>query len=127
MKLPAGILVLIAIGVVIYGLNRWLPRYISARATGKGPGCLVMLGNTTRDEENLTYIIGSIKNNCDYRFDQVTVLFKLDRVPGPTENLPEAVAYAYVSGVKPGETREFKTALPVSKNSTYRFDGINAY
>jgi len=123
----SAVLAVIAVGVVIYGLSRWLPRYIAARATGKGPACLVMLGNTTREEENLTYIIGSIKNNCDYRIDQVTVLFKLDRMPGPTESLPEAVAYAYVSDVKPGETREFRTALPVSKNSTYHFDGINAY
>jgi hypothetical protein len=85
------------------------------------------LGNTTREEEGLTYIVGSIKNDCDTKFGHVTVIFKLDREPGPTESLPQAIAYAYSSDVEPGETRQFKTALPISKNSAHHFDGINAY
>jgi hypothetical protein len=55
----------------------------------------------------------------------VTVLFKLDRRSGV--ELPDAVAYAYSRDVKPGETRQFKSAVPVSKNGTFRFDGMNAY
>jgi len=46
---------------------------------------------------------------------------------GPTESLPEGVAYAYSTDIKPGETREFKTAMPVSKNSVHHFGEINAY
>ena len=52
---------------------------------------------------------------------------KLERVPGPAESLPEAIAYAYSNDVKPGEIRSFKSALPGSRNTTYRLDGINAY
>src|SRR6266849_2488906 len=126
MKASTGILGLIAIVVLGYALNAWCRKYVSTRATGKAPSCLAMLGNTTREEEGRSYIIGSIKNKCDYKFSQVTVLFKLDREPGPMESLPEGIAYAYSSDVEPGETREFKTALPISKNATYRFDGINA-
>ena len=89
--------------------------------------CLEMLGKTTSEEEGLTYITGSLKNNCSRKFSLVTVVFKFDRTPGPTQNLPEAIAYAYSSDVAPGETRQFKSALPISNNSTFRLDGINAY
>jgi hypothetical protein len=41
--------------------------------------------------------------------------------------LPEGIAYAYSSNVKPGETRNFKSAFSVSKNALFRFKGINAY
>ena len=119
-----GLIVILVLGCALTGCFQ---NYVTSRASGKAPGCLAMLGNTTSEENGLTFIIGSIKNNCDRRFSNVTVVFKLERERGPTENLPEAVAYAYSSDVEPGEIRQFKTALPISKNSIYHFDEINAY
>src|SRR5437667_11700855 len=111
MKIPTGILGLIAIVAVGYVASGWFKGHLIAMATGTAPTCLEMLSSTTTEEEGLTSIVGSIKNNCDHKFGQVTVVFKLDRVSGPTEDLPEAVAYAYSRDVGPGETRQFKTPL----------------
>jgi len=122
---PGGIVALILVLAAGYFLRGWFQNYIVSRSSGKGPACLQLLGNTTTEDEGRTYIIGSIKNSCDYSFSTVTVLFKLDRRNGV--ELPDAVAYAYSRDVKPGETRRFKSALPVSKNTTFRFDGMNAY
>jgi hypothetical protein len=127
MKIPAGIVALIVILAVRYAAGEWFRNHLVSMTTSNASSCLEILGNTTTEEEGQTFIIGSIKNNCDRSFGQVTILFKLDRTGGPMENLPEGVAYAYGRDVKAGELREFKTALPISKNSTYRFDGINAY
>ena len=52
------------------------------------------------------------------------VNFTLDRPNGDT--LPSPKAYAYGHDLLPGKTWEFKT-LPVSRNTTYRFDEITAY
>ena len=118
-----GYIAILVLGCALIGCQA----YLSSRATGKAPACLALVGNTTREEEGLTYIVGSVKNSCDSEFSHVTVVFKLDRERGPTESLPEGIAYAYSRDVKPGETREFKTAMPVSKNSVYHFGEINAY
>jgi hypothetical protein len=127
MKLPAVILAVIAFvaaGYVARGLFR---NYLAAYTGGKGPVCLEILGNTTTEDEGRTYIIGSIRNNCSRSFGNVTVLFKLDRTPGGAFELPDAVGYAYVRDVKASEVREFKSALPVSRDASYRFDGFTAY
>src|SRR6185436_12175460 len=80
-------------------------------------------------------IIGTFKNDCNRKFSQVTVSFKLDRSssgsaaaeistalhPGakpdstprrPAMELPEAVILAYARDVQPGETRKFKSSTP---------------
>src|ERR1700682_1372993 len=95
MKDPAALPVLIAILVLGCALTGCYPNSVTSTTTGKASGCLAMAGNTTREEEGLTYIVGTIKNNCDSKFGHVTVTFKLDREPGPTESLPEAIAYGY--------------------------------
>ena len=156
MKYIAFILgLLIALVAVRYALREGLRSLVTSVTTDKAATCLVMLGNTTREEEKFTYIVGSIKNNCDQKFGQVTIAFKLDRSSGSTVGLPEAInpygsrvqsgqtqkfkpsgstidlpealVFAYSSDVKPGETRNFKTAMHISANSTYRFDGIKAF
>ena len=127
MKVPAGFLGLIAILAVVYAASGLFQDYVVSISTGKGPSCLEMLGKTTSEEEGLTYITGSIKNNCNRKFSNVTVVFKFDRAPGPAQDLPEGIAYAYSSDVPPGEIRRFKSALPISRDSTFRLDGINAY
>ena len=155
MKFVAYILgLLIAFVAVRYAMREAFRSLVTSVTTDKAATCLVMLGNTTREEEKFTYIVGSIKNNCDQKFGQVTIAFKLDRSsgstlslpeainpygsrvqsgqtqkfkPGSTIDLPEALVFAYSRDVKPFETRNFKTAMHVSANSTYRFDGIKAF
>ena len=121
------ILGLTALGVLIYGLNAWFPKYIASKASGKAPACLEMLGSQMSDADAVNYIIGTLRNSCDSKISSATVLFKLERRAGPMQDMPEAVAYAYVRDLKSGETRQFKTALPVSRETSYRFDGINAW
>jgi hypothetical protein len=86
-----------------------------------------MLGNTTTEENGSTFIIGSVRNNCDRKFSSVTISFKLDSTPGPMENMPTGGAYAYSRDVEPGQIAQFKSAWPVSRDATFRFDGITAY
>jgi hypothetical protein len=126
LKSPAGILGLIVLLVAAYNVRQWFrTRLLSA--TGRAPSCLTVAGYTTAEDEGRTYIVGNIQNNCGRKFSSITVLFKLDRMPGPTENPPEAVVYAYSRDLAPGETRRFKSFFPISANATFRFDGINAY
>jgi hypothetical protein len=127
MKFLTSILGLIAIIAVGRGVGGWFVKSVVTRATTDASTCLEMLGSTTTEDAGATYIIGNVKNGCDHRIDSVTVIFKLDRPPESAEYLPQGDAYAYVRDVKPGETRPFKSALPVSRNTTYRFDGINAF
>jgi len=56
MKSSIGILGLIAILILFYALMGWIKKRITTRATGKAPSCLAMLGNTTSEQEGLTYI-----------------------------------------------------------------------
>jgi hypothetical protein len=124
--MKAGILVLVSIFALGY-ITRPLFRNFITSATSDKSACLELLGNTTTEENGVAFIIGSIRNNCDRKFSNVTISFKLDSTPRPMDSLPEAGAYAYSRDVQPGQIAQFKSALPVSKNSTYRFDGISAY
>ena len=127
MKVPTGLLVLIAILGVIYAASGLFKDYIVSNSTGRGPACLELVGKTTREDAGRTYIIGSIRNTCTRKFSNVTVVFKLDRMPVAAEMLPEGIAYAYVTDIAPGETRQYKSALPVSRDATFRLETINAY
>ena len=105
---------------MVYAASGWFRDYLISISTGKGPSCLEMLGKTTtEEEEGLTYITGSIKNNCNRKFSHVVVVFKFDRTPGPAQDLSGAIACAYSSDVEPDEIGRFKSALPVSRNSPY--------
>jgi len=155
MKVVASLILgLVALLAIRWVLRDQFQRVITATTTDKAATCLQMLGNTTREEEGSAYIVGSIRNKCDQKFLSVTITFKLDRQSGSrsasqtmlptygtssqrnqtpkfhsgsTFELPEAVISAYARDVKPGETREFKTAFRIPANSTYRFDSIKAF
>jgi len=125
MKIAAGILCLLGIVWVITAYG-WVGSRLGSVGS-KAPACLEVLGSTTSEEDGVTYIVGSLRNTCDTKFSLVTVLFKLDRVSGPMEGMSGGSIYAYSRDVVPGEVRQFKSAIPVSKDSSYRPDGINAY
>jgi hypothetical protein len=128
MRVITGILVVIGIIAVVRITSGWfLGHLVSAATASNAPGCLEVLGNTTSEEEGRTYIVGSIRNSCDRDYGNVTLSFRVDRSSGPLGDMAEAVAYAYSRNVKARSTREFKTAVTISKNATYRFDGVNAY
>ena len=111
---------------------RWFLQHqyqtVITAATSPGPSsCLTMLGNTTRDEDGRTYIVGAFRNDCGRRVSHVTLIFK---APGPVDskfNSRDAFFQAYESDVQPGETRHFKTMFGVGKDTIYRFDRFAAY
>ena len=124
--MKAGLITLVCIFAAGY-ITRPLFQSFITSATSDKSACLEMLGNTTTEESGSTYIIGSIRNNCDRKFGSVTISFKLDRQHGPMENFSEASVSAYSRDLEPGQTKEFKSFSPVSKNTTYRFDSISAF
>jgi hypothetical protein len=120
-----GILGVIAILAAGYALRVGFRHFIGSIVTDKAATCLEMVGYTTTEEENASYLIGSVRNKCDTSFGQVTVIFKVGPTPGPFGELPETMVSADTGDVKAGETREFKTAVP--KDASCRFDSINAF
>jgi|SRR5215467_14605040 len=103
-------------------------RTVMTEVTSGGPAsCLTMLGNTTRDENRSTYIVGRFRNDCNRKVSQVTVVFK---VPGPMDskfNSRDAILYAYERDVAAGEVRNFKTMFQAGQKAVFRFDHFNAY
>ena len=94
--------------------------------TSNGPAsCLSLAGYSTRDEGRASYIAGSVKNSCDHKVDSVTVTFLVDSTMGSDHR--EVPVSAYARDVGPGETKEFKSVIPISRNASYRFDKITAF
>jgi hypothetical protein len=70
-----GVIVLLGVRYAIQeGFRSALTSITSDQAA-----CLSLSGSTTAVENGNTDIIGTIKNDCDRKFSQVTVSFKLDR------------------------------------------------
>jgi len=126
MKLWGGIVAVLLFLALRWYLNDTYGKVVGA-ATSNRAECLSMLGSTTNEKDGGTYIVGSVRNNCDHPILSVTVTFKMQQGYGPNSQWREGNAYAYVSDVKAGETRKFKSAIPVGKNSIIRFDKIIAY
>jgi hypothetical protein len=126
MKSIKGLLLgLVAFVALRYAFLYGVRSLVTSASTDKA--CLVMEGNTTREEDRRTYIVGSIRNTCDRKLDHVTINFKLDRPADSNLGRSEVPVYAYVNDVQPGETRQFKTMFPVARNTIYRYDGMSAY
>ena len=126
MKALGLIVALVALVAVRWEMNQAVRKIESAASANPAPGCLAMLGNTTREEGAFTFIVGSIRNDCDHKIDHVTIAFKLDAVPRPQFDTG-APFLAYSDNLQPGETRQFKTLFHIPKNGVYHFDGMNAY
>jgi len=124
--MKAALITLVCIFAAGY-ITRPLFRGFILSATSNKSACLEIMGNTTTEENGSTYIVGSVRNNCDRKFGYVTVTFKLDRQPGSSGAFSETTVSAYSRDIGPGQTKEFKSFAPVSKNSTYRFDAISAF
>jgi len=118
-----GVIVLLALR---YGATYGLKSMVSAASSNKAT-CLVMVGNTTREESGLTYIVGNIRNDCERRVDHVTIDFKLQRSTDSNLGSSEVSVFAYSNNLQPGETQPFKTAFPIGKNVIYRYGGMTAF
>lgn len=127
MKIAMCLLVgVIGLVVVRSAVNDGFQRFVGAVGSNPGTTCVSMLGNTTREENGLTYIVGTIQNTCRRPISSVTVIFKLDRPQGSFDG-SRAIIYAYSRDLQPGESREFKSFLTIPKNSTYTFDKITGF
>src|SRR5262245_35310645 len=108
MKPIAAIAGLLAAYLVArYALRQGFESVVKSVTTDKAATCLEMLGNTTRDEDRFTYIVGSIRNNCDQKIGDVTVSFKLDRSSGSSLGLPQTVTSPYGRRTQ-AQTQNFK-------------------
>ena len=148
--LVAVVLGAVALLGVRYAIREAFSSVVTAVTTDQAAACLSLSGSTTAVENGNTDIIGTIRNDCNRKFSQVTVSFKLDRSssayaaaeistalhPGanpdrssrhPAMELPEAVTLAHVRDVQPGETRKFKSSTHIHKNAIFRFDGISGF
>src|SRR6185436_18004749 len=90
LKILFGLLVVLA---VLYALRGRFRDSIVTMSNVKAPSCLEMVGNTTSEQDGHTYIIGSLRNNCEKTFGHVQVTFTLDRTDHT--NLPPPLAYVY--------------------------------
>src|SRR4051812_43091060 len=107
-------------------LHQGFQQVITTATKDHAGDCLSLAGSTTREEQGFTYIVGSVRNRCDTKFSNVTVAFKLDRADTKI-TLPDAPILAYAKDLKPGETREIKSAYHIDKKTTFRFDKITAF
>lgn len=144
------VLGLVALLGVRYAIQDGFRRVVTSATSDQAAACLSLSGSTTAVEDGYTDIVGTIKNNCDRKFSQVTVSFKLDRSSSglaaaevttalhpaatpdrsprrPAMELPEAVILAYARDVQPGETRKFKSSTHIHKNAVFRFDRISGF
>jgi hypothetical protein len=140
MKIFLGILTVLALVAFRQYLGDMFTTAVTGAVSADAAECISFLGSTTNEQEGRTYIIGSIRNKCEYRIDSVTIHFKVQRgyedsptyspVNGrnqtPYRSIQPALEYAYVRDLKPGETQKFKSALPVWNKALVRFDKITA-
>jgi hypothetical protein len=113
-----------------YYLRTHFAGWILSATSGETPACLELVGSTTSEIDGVTHIIGSVRNNCDRKFLMVSISFKIARTNSDQavfRDFPEAVAVASVRDLQPGETGQFRSAVPVSKDTIYRLDRLSAY
>jgi hypothetical protein len=120
---PAGFIAVLAVLVAGYVFRNWIQQKLTASNTT----CLELAGSTTTEENGQTYIVGSIKNNCDKNYGNVTVSFKIDSNDNPGGFPQGGMALAYGRDIQSGTTWEFKTQMPIPRGSTYRLDEITAF
>src|SRR5579871_1936151 len=106
MKLLGGVVALMALLLLRPMIADLFREKVIGAATANRADCLSMLGSTTNQQDGGTYIIGSIRNNCDHAVLSVTVTFKLQQGYGPNKSWHEGLAYAYARDVAAGETRK---------------------
>ena len=121
----AWIGMIVALGGAYLLREHFFPAVMS-RATRSDSDCVALVGYTTTEEDGRQYVTGSVRNDCGQRVNSVTVLFREDR-PGANPDLPSVSVQAYVRSLKPGEAKDFKSALPIAPDAAISFDRISAF
>jgi hypothetical protein len=132
---------LLAFGLLAGGLRVLYSRVTSA-ATQDNSTCLVLAGSTTTEENNQTYITGTVRNDCDRRFFTVTVTFKVslqqpsfaygNSAYGSRSNtnsndtLREMIISAHGTNLASGESMQFKTQGFMNM-AGYQLESINGF
>ena len=117
--------VMVALGGVYLLRERIFPMVMS-QVTRSDSACVALAGYTTTEEDGNQYVSGSVRNDCGQFVNNVTLVFREDRLGG-NPDVPSASVQAYVNGLKPGEAKDFKSALPVAPGAAISFDRITAF
>src|SRR5262249_46376293 len=130
MKGIAGVLAAVALLLVVREFVGAKLREM-LQSAGAPVNCIQFVGSTTSEENGVNYVVGSVRSSCDRTYSSVTISFLADRqnsasAPRNSELSP-APFFAYVRNLKPGATEEFRSALPVSRSVSYRFEAISAF
>ena len=128
MKVIAAVLGLVTLLAIRSALYNGVQTAVTSATTNKSGQCLVLVGATTSLQDGGTYIVGSIRNQCDRPFLDVTTVFKLDPpMQGPMTHSSGFYSQAYSREVKPHELRKFKSAMPVPADTIFHLDSIRGF
>jgi hypothetical protein len=137
-----GIFILIVVAATVFYIRTKFQNVApQATAPSSSPACLVLAGSTTREENGVTRIVGTLRNDCRRKFNNVMVEFLLDHssrdpattttktnpgeTPSPAIDGPSLIT-ASVSDLKPGTSAEAIT-FPVPSGTSYRVGAISAF
>jgi hypothetical protein len=114
---------LIALILIAGGLRFVYSRVISAATTDTDTStCLMLEGNTTTVENGVTYITGTVRNDCDRGFSNVTVTFQLLG----DDTFGQQTAMGYARGLVPHGTVPFQTQ-GIHKYEGHRLEAIRGF
>jgi hypothetical protein len=117
--------------VLLGGGLRFLYSRVTSAATQDNSSCLVLAGSTTSEENNRTFILGTVRNDCDRRFLAVTVSFKVSqRSPfakaGDDDRMPDMYVTAHGTNLAAGESMQFKTQSFMNMTG-FQLESINGF
>ena len=116
--------------ILVGGGLRILYSRVTSAATQDQSSCLVLAGSTTTEENNRTYIMGTVRNDCDRRYFTVTVTFKVSHqspfANGANDNMQDMLVTAYGSNLAAGESMQFKTQ-GFTNMSGYQLESISGF
>ncbi len=112
---------LIAVILIAGGLRFVYSRVMSAATTDTSQ-CLMLEGNTTTVENGVTYITGTVRNDCDRSFSNVTVIFNLFG----DDTFGQQTVMGYARGLVPHGTVPFQTQ-GIRKYEGHRLDSIHGF
>ena len=92
MRVPTGILAMIAILVAGYAANTWFRKHLVSMTTSKVSSCFEILGNTTTKDAGRSFIVGS-----------------LAQLTGPPRRLSPRILRLTSDSNAPAETRRIET------------------
>ena len=126
MKVALPILGLLAIVGLRYALLENYKHVAAAITSGRPSNCVTLVGSTTSEDNGATYIVGTVRNNCDTAIGNATIAFKVDRT-SDSNFRNDAPIIAYARDIPAGGTKSFKLQIWRDRNFSYRLDSITAF